>query len=276
MISAAELHVYRGPCLARGEGFLYVPPHPLLSPYISCYTISCPTPATMSAAYSILPSASCTFVATARAEGVFVHLRGVNTRPVNVGAHANRARLLVLVEFRPGGLFPFLKADSRDLLDRSVPMEDIAPVLSRAAARMLERCGSAEALVSGLDALFLPLAAADERDGLVRGAVGLIRARRGGANARVLTDEFHYGEKQLRRIFLERVGVGPKAMARIARINCAARLIRASGRTHADIAAQAGYFDQSHLIRDFREICGTTPLQYARNMSDFYNDAYKL
>ena len=91
-----------------------------------------------------------------------------------------------------------------------------------------------------------------------------------------MTDEFHYSEKQLRRAFLERVGVGPKALARIARINYAARLIGTANRTHADVAVRAGYFDQPHLIRDFREMCGVTPLQYARNMSDFYNDAYKL
>ncbi len=276
MISATDLRDYQGKYLSRSESFLYTPPHPLLAPFISCYTLSFPTPATMPDAYSILPSASCTVVASAFDAGVSVHLRGVNASASNVGAHANRARMLVLVEFRPGCLHPFLRIDQQELLDASHPLGALEPSLSRAIARVAEESASAEALFSALDALLIPMAAADSRDALVRNVVRLIRARRGNADARTLTDAFHYGEKHLRRMFLERVGVGPKLFARIARVNCAARLIRTTDLAHADVAAQAGYFDQPHLIRDFREICGVTPLQYARNMSDFYNDAYKL
>lgn len=276
MISAEHLRDYAGSWLARGESFLYASPHPLLSPFLSCYTISFPTPANMSGAYSIMPSASCTIVASVGEAGVSVHLRGVNTALTNVGAHANRMKMLLLVEFRPGGLYPFLKISQNELLNESFTLDALDPALSGAIARAVEARASVAALFSALDALFLPAAVGDARDALVMSAVRLIRARRGSADARLLTDEFHYGEKQLRRAFLERVGVGPKAMARIARINYAARLIGTANRAHADVAARAGYFDQPHLIRDFREICGVTPLQYARNMSDFYNDAYKL
>jgi len=52
--------------------------------------------------------------------------------------------------------------------------------------------------------------------------------------------------------------------------------LREPARSQADVAARAGYFDQPHLIRDLREICGVTPGAYVANMSDFYNDAYKL
>ena len=276
MISAQNLRDYPGPWRARGNGFLYAPPHPLLAPFLSCYTISFPTPATMSEAYSILPSASSTIVASANAERVSVRLRGVNTVASNVGAHASRLRMLVLIEFRPGCLFPFLKVDQRELLNVSVPLDALDPALGRAIARAVEECASVGDLFAALDALFLPLAVGDDRDGLVRAAMGLIRARQGSADARLLSDEFHYGERQLRRAFLERAGVGPKTFARIARVNRAARLLQSADRAHADVAARTGYFDQPHLIREFREICGVTPLQYARNMSDFYNDTYKL
>jgi AraC-like DNA-binding protein len=276
MISARSLREYAGAWLSLGESFLYAPPHPLLSPHISCYTVSFPTPETMSDAYAILPSASSTIVASAGEAGVSVRLRGVNTVATNVGAHANRMRMLLLIEFRPGCLHPFLKIDQSEILNTSLPLAAIAPALARSIARAAEECASVGALFSALDALFLPMAAGDERDAFVQSAVRLIRARRGNADREILADEFHYGERQIRRAFVERVGIGPKALMRIARVNCAARLIRTANRAHADVAARTGYFDQPHLIRDFREICGVTPLQYARNMSDFYNDAYKL
>ena len=36
-----------------------------------------------------------------------------------------------------------------------------------------------------------------------------------------------------------------------------------------------GYFDQSHFIRDFKQICGITPNSFLKSMSDFYNEPFK-
>jgi AraC-like DNA-binding protein len=38
---------------------------------------------------------------------------------------------------------------------------------------------------------------------------------------------------------------------------------RRAGRTLADVAMEAGYYDQSHLTRDFAALAGTTPGAYA-------------
>jgi AraC-like DNA-binding protein len=72
-------------------------------------------------------------------------------------------------------------------------------------------------------------------------------------------------ERSLQRLFHEYVGATPKWVIRryrmhelVERLNSGARLDWAS------VAADLGYFDQSHLIRDFRRLTGYTPEQYRR------------
>jgi AraC-like DNA-binding protein len=66
--------------------------------------------------------------------------------------------------------------------------------------------------------------------------------------------------RHLRRVFRETVGVSPKAFAKLARFNRALRAAREDARRNwANIAADAGYYDQAHLIAEFRSISGVTP-----------------
>jgi AraC-like DNA-binding protein len=67
-------------------------------------------------------------------------------------------------------------------------------------------------------------------------------------------------ERHLRRVFRETVGVSPKTFARLARFHHALRAARDDGHAGwARIAADAGYYDQAHLIAEFRAIAGVTP-----------------
>jgi AraC-like DNA-binding protein len=66
--------------------------------------------------------------------------------------------------------------------------------------------------------------------------------------------------RQLERKFNERIGIPPKVFARIARFSKAYRLRESRfDFTWSAIAQQAGYFDQMHLIRDFKEFAGVNP-----------------
>ncbi len=67
--------------------------------------------------------------------------------------------------------------------------------------------------------------------------------------------------RHLRRAFVENVGIGPKEFARGVRLH---RAIRDSARSNdwGLIARDAGYYDQAHLIGDFRDLVGLTPSAY--------------
>jgi transcriptional regulator GlxA family with amidase domain len=64
--------------------------------------------------------------------------------------------------------------------------------------------------------------------------------------------------RHLRRAFAENIGIGPKDFARTVRLQRAV-LGAATSKDWGRIAGEAGYYDQAHLIADFRDLIGLTP-----------------
>ena len=67
------------------------------------------------------------------------------------------------------------------------------------------------------------------------------------------------GARQFQRRFSAGLGLRPKLFQRLARAEGAMRDLLARGRFDADLALRHGYFDQSHLGRDFRLLAGASP-----------------
>ena len=84
-------------------------------------------------------------------------------------------------------------------------------------------------------------------------------------------------ERQLERLFDERVGYGPKTFARVVRLQRAVESIarpagpRGTTASWATFARDCGYADQAHLIREFRALTGVTPRVYASAVSEIDN-----
>ena len=78
-----------------------------------------------------------------------------------------------------------------------------------------------------------------------------------------LTDKFHISRRWLEKQFAEQVGISPKEFARITRFNA---LLTSVGMTPsvswAELIENFGYYDQSHLNRDFHEFTGQSPTEY--------------
>ncbi|MER6354303.1 helix-turn-helix domain-containing protein [Streptomyces sp. NPDC001634] len=77
-----------------------------------------------------------------------------------------------------------------------------------------------------------------------------------------LAEEVGWSVRQLENRFREQIGLGPKAAARVLRLQRARRLL-ASGRSAAETAALCGFYDQAHLSGEFRAMTGCTPREFA-------------
>ena len=71
-----------------------------------------------------------------------------------------------------------------------------------------------------------------------------------------------YSRRRLTQLVTAEVGRGPKTVQRLARFDRARRMVadsRSTGTRLADVAARTGYYDQSHLVREFHEFAGLGP-----------------
>jgi AraC-like DNA-binding protein len=84
--------------------------------------------------------------------------------------------------------------------------------------------------------------------------------RLSSANVNVVALDLGVSERHLRRVFGEIVGVSPKTFAKLTRFHRALRAAHDDAdASWAGIAAAVGYYDQAHLIAEFRAIAGVTP-----------------
>ena len=87
-----------------------------------------------------------------------------------------------------------------------------------------------------------------------------------------LADEIGISHKHLLREFERCVGLTPKVLARVYSFQ---RVIYSVGQrpevNWAETAARCGYYDQAHLIREFRAFSGLTPSAYLSKRGPFLN-----
>jgi AraC-like DNA-binding protein len=198
------------------------------------------------------------FGATAR-HGVDVHAMGfretAHRKVLRAGQRAVTARL------RLGAQHVVLGIPATAIAGRIVALEELWG--GAETRRLLERLAGAcdmtqaAAILDGAIAERLRLAAAQgARTGLAIDAADRLRR----ANVSAVAADLGVSERHLRRVFRETVGVSPKVFAKLARFRRALRVARVEGQASwANVAAVAGYYDQAHLIAEFRAIAGVTP-----------------
>jgi AraC-like DNA-binding protein len=188
---------------------------------------------------------------------------GTMTRPLEV-RYAGALHLMG-VRFRPGGAAQYLSVDAPGLTDGSTPLDDI---WGAEAHYLRERLATAPHLAARVDVLDQALlgrlrdgpSAVDEA---VLRAAEIATARGGRASVDSMAEAAGLGRRQLERRFLAAVGIPPKMACRVVRFRDAVARMHACPRAPLSwIALEAGYADQAHFTREFRELAETTPGRY--------------
>lgn len=167
----------------------------------------------------------------------------------------------VQVDLTPVGAHMLLGMPMHLVAGQVVELDAALPVLgAELSERLAEAPGWAARFVL-LDAVIgRRLAAAREPSPDVAHAWRRLRESQGRLTVNRLAAELRCSRRHLSGRFREEIGVTPKAAARVMRFHHAMDRLRAEGGGRwAEIAAECGYYDQSHLHRDFRAYAGLTP-----------------
>jgi AraC-like DNA-binding protein len=168
------------------------------------------------------------------------------------------------VHFRPGGARPFLGLPLSEMADRHVALEDIWGSQARALREQLSEAKSSAAALAILErALLSRLTDRGLYHPAVAFALERFAAASGIARVREVTGATGYSAKRFIQLFTEGVGLSPKRFCRILRLQAVLNQLASGARVEwAEFALGSGYYDQSHLIREFRAMTGLTPAQY--------------
>lgn len=212
-------------------------------------------------AVRVVPDGGVDLLFSVAADGACTaQLFGLKTRALWVSSPDPREN--VALRLRPGAAQRLFGVTACALADAAPQLRDLA---GARAAELCARIGAARtprarqaAVERALARWAAPARAPDAGDALLHRTVMEIRRRRGALRIGPLADALGVGARRLERLFLERVGVAPKAYARIVRFFAAFQALGAGG-DPLETALAHGFFDQAHLCRDFRELAGEPP-----------------
>jgi AraC-like DNA-binding protein len=171
---------------------------------------------------------------------------------------------IIGVHFKPGGAFPFLGLPASDLADTHVDLETLwGPAAGRLRERLCEARTSAERFQLLQQSLLSRLCPSVEPHHAVSAALEMFGKNHAGPGVREAAKHLGLSQRRFIEVFKAEVGMTPKLFSRIQRFQQTRNFIQHNPSINwADLAVDRGYFDQSHLIREFLEFSGFSPTDY--------------
>jgi AraC-like DNA-binding protein len=239
------------------------PCSPDLAPFLVCFWTAVESPLAASGP-RILPD-GCLDVIFQRPPGGEFASQVVGTMTGPLVLPGGGAQHSFGVRFRPGKAGLFLGVAPDELTDAAVDLVDVGLLRTAQLAEALSSAPSLAAQIALLEASLRERLAETKRrlDPYVEFALSSLHATQGGLGVAELEAAAGISRQQLTRRFREAVGVPPKLYARVIRFRALIDALPHGARPDwSALAAQLGYYDQAHLIADFKAFSGLSPTAY--------------
>lgn len=170
------------------------------------------------------------------------------------------------VRFLPGQRLLFDRVPFAEMIEQAVPLGDNAE--NRLLIEKIATAFDFERRIDAFMKMYLPKYIADGSNAATeimnQQMIKEIMKKKGNIKIGELAEDMGYSERYASRMFVEHNGITPKKFCRIIRFQNALQEIEERGfgdYQFCDIE-EFGYYDESHLIHDFKEFCGQSPIKF--------------
>lgn len=169
------------------------------------------------------------------------------------------------VRFYPYGFSNFIKKSIHELADKETPLtslfeESIAIELEQKIIKAL----STRARIEEVERFLLDkLRDQTIIDNILKSTIDALSQTKGSAPINSILKDHLSKRRSLERKFSKQVGLSPKQLGKIIRIQAALKMmLNKQGENLTQVAYESEYYDQAHFIKDFKEFTGINPKEY--------------
>jgi AraC-like DNA-binding protein len=173
------------------------------------------------------------------------------------------------VRFHPDGFAPFVSTDITNMENRAVPLEELFSNDGLDIERKVLASAGNEDRIEIVESFLLKILTTTRFiDRIAKSSVEIILQLNGQISVDELSSQLNVHRRQLERKFSSVIGLSPKQLTKIIRLQSVLRALTTNQFTSLTSAAYEGnYYDQAHFIKDFKEFTGMSPKKfYANNL----------
>ncbi len=193
--------------------------------------------------------------------------------------YSNTEIALIIVVFHPNGIHQLLGIPANEFLDSILSIDAVFGKNGLLLQEKLSEQNNNQTRVGLLNHFFWNLISKKSQSNqlLINSSLEFIISNKGHFSISQLVKYTGYTERHLERKFKESIGLNPKKFGNIIKLHHFLKLLKHKSEdlNLTTICYDAGFSDQSHLIKEFRKHTGITPTDYLYNTGKLANNLIK-
>ena len=175
------------------------------------------------------------------------------------------------IRFHPNGFTPFSSIDVNKMRNTTTSLHTLFENEGLILEKTILNAPTIEDRIKTIETFLLEkLISSDVVDRISNSSLEILMQSNGQISVSKLSDELRINRKKLHRRIISAIGLSPKQLSKIIRLQATLNMLENNQFTSLTSAAhEGGYFDQAHFIKDFKEFTGMSPKQ-------FYSDNLKM
>ena len=168
------------------------------------------------------------------------------------------------VSFYPYGFANFVDCPISELANKDTPLEALFGAEAKALEQQVNAAdNTAQRIAAVEDFLLNKLAESATVDRVVKSTVEALFETKGRQPISAILEEQPTTRRNLERKFKQQVGMSPKQLSKVARMQAALQmLLNEEAESLTKIAYDNEYYDQAHFTKDFKEFTGNNPKDF--------------